>query len=75
MLTVVTLLRVKRECCNGGNKLSNVRSFIILRSGKGLTSFNKDNSTNFPGEKKYNEAFPGVYFFTIREKTLNQISY
>ena len=25
--------------------------------------------------KKYNEEFRGVYFLTIREKTLNQISY
>ena len=47
---------------SGGNKLSDVRSFIILLSGEGLTSFNNDNSANFPGEKKYNEAFRGVYF-------------
>ena len=38
------------------------------------TSFNNDNSANFSGEKKYNEEFRGVYFLTIREKTLNQIS-
>ena len=42
---------------------------IILRSGQGLTSSNKENSANFSGEKKYNEAFRGVYFWTIREKT------
>ena len=41
----------------------------------GSTSFNNDNSSNFSGEKKYNEEFGGVYFLTIREKTLNQISY
>ena len=35
---------------SGGNELSNVSSFIILLSGEGLTSFNKDNSTNFPGD-------------------------
>ena len=29
--------------------LSAIRSFIILRSGKGLTSFNEDNSANFSG--------------------------
>ena len=42
---------------SGGNKLSNVRSLIILLSGEGLTSFNNDNSTTFYGEKKkkYNE--------------------
>ena len=41
-----------------GKMLTNVRSFIILQSGEGLTSFNKDNSANFSGEKKnINEAF------------------
>ena len=61
---------------SGGNKLSDVRSFIILLSEEGLTFFNNDNSANFSGEKKkYNEEFRGVYFLTIREKTLNQISY
>ena len=30
-----------------GNMLTNVRSFIILQSGEGLTFFNKDNSANF----------------------------
>ena len=53
----------------------NVRSFSILQSGEVLTSFKKDNSANFSGEKKYNEEFRGVYFLTIREKTLNEISY
>ena len=48
MLVVVTLLR---ECRSGGNKLSNVRSFIILRLGDGVTSFTKDNSANFSSEK------------------------
>ena len=56
----------------GGNKLSNVRSFSILQSGEGSTSFNNDNSANFPGEKKYNKEFQGIYF---SKKTLNQISY
>ena len=37
---------------SGGNKLSDVRSFIILLSEEGLTFFNNDNSTNFSGEKK-----------------------
>ena len=40
-----------------GNKLSNVTSFTFKRSGAGLTSSNEDNSANFSGEKKYNEAF------------------
>ena len=53
-------LKQERRC--GGNNLSNVTSFIILRSGEGLTSSNKDNSANLPGKKNSNEAFQGVYF-------------
>ena len=48
-----------------GNKLSNVRSSVILRSGEDLTSFNGNNRTNFSdGEKKHKEAFWYVYFFS-----------
>ena len=36
-----------RECRSGGNKLSNARSFIILRSGEGLTSFNENTMLTF----------------------------
>ena len=41
-----------------------------------LTSFNNDNSVYFSGEKSTMKS-SGVsnYFLTIREKTLNQISY
>ena len=47
-------------------KLSNVRSFIILRSGEGLPSFNKENSANVSGEKKkYNKAFWNVYYSRV----------
>ena len=46
MVAVVTILRVL-ECRSGGNKLSNVKSFIILRSGEDVTSFTKGNSANF----------------------------
>ena len=72
MIAIVILLRVlyKRECRNGGNELSNVRSFIILRSRGGLTSFNIDNSAIFFNEKKYNEAFRGVYFLKNTRKNL-----
>ena len=63
------LARVARECRSGGNKLSNVWNFSILQSREGSNSFNNDNSANFPGEKKYNGEFRGVYFLTIREKT------
>ena len=37
---------------SGGNKLSNVRGFIIMQSGGGLTSFDKDSSAYFSSEKK-----------------------
>ena len=36
----------------GGNKSSDVRSFIILLLGEGFTSFTINNRTNFFGEKK-----------------------
>ena len=44
--------------------MKNVRGFVILRPGEGLTSFNKDNSADFFGEKKHNEAFRGAYFLS-----------
>ena len=53
------------EYRNGGNELSNVRSFIIAREG--VTSFNTDNSAIFSNEKRYNEGLVGVYFLRIRE--------
>ena len=53
---------------SGGNKLSNVNSFDMLRPGEGLASTYKDNSANFSGEKNYNEAFRGVYFCKVRKK-------
>ena len=34
-------LRFKQKCRSGGNKLSKVRSFMILRSGEGLTGEKK----------------------------------
>ena len=54
---------------SGGNKLSDVRSFIILLSGEGLTSFNNDNSTNFSGDKKKVQwRIPGCLFFDNTRK-------
>ena len=51
-------------CRSGGNaELSNVSSFTVLLSGEGLTSFNKDNSANFPGESKGQCSIPGYLFF------------
>ena len=55
-----------RECRSGGNKFSNVRSFIILLSGEGLTSFCLINRTNFFGEKKENGSFPGCLLLSTR---------
>ena len=59
MIAVVILLLVLARMLYWSNKLSNARRFIILRSGEGLTSLNKDNSDNFFGEKKQtnNKAF------------------
>ena len=48
-----------------------VRSFIILRSEEGLTSFNINNRVNFSGKQKQNEAFSLLllllffFFFSI----------
>ena len=50
----------------------NVRSFIILRSGEGLTSFIKINCVNFSGEKKYIEGYRSLYCLRIREKNFTQ---
>ena len=72
MIAVVILLLVLARMLYWWDKLSNARGFIILRSGEGLTSFNKDNSNNFFGEKKKkknNKAFWSDYFLRICEKT------
>ena len=47
--------------------IKKVRGLVILRPGEGLTSFNKDNSANFSGEKKCNEGFRGVYFLSAKK--------
>ena len=53
----------------GVNKLSNVRGFIVLLSGEGLTSFSINNRIYFFGEKKVkNEAFQGVFFLEHAQK-------
>ena len=52
------------------SSVSNVWSFSVLQSGEVLSSFNNDKSANFSGEKKFSEEFRGVYFLTIRGKTL-----
>ena len=42
-----------------------------MRSGQRFISSNKDNSANFSSEKKYNDAFQGVCFCTVRKKNLS----
>ena len=68
---VVTLLRVltsgrsgRRSCGN------NVKRFLILQTGEGLASFNKD--TGLYGWKKYNKAFRGLHFWEYTKKTLKR---
>ena len=48
------LVRISHQCHNKEEQMleSNVRIFIILRSGEDLTSFNEPNSANFSGESK-----------------------
>ena len=41
------MLLVKQKYRSDGNRLLNIRSFIILPSGEGLTSFNKNSRGNF----------------------------
>ena len=50
------------------SKLSNVSSSIILWLEESLTPFNKNNHVHFFGEKKWNEAIQGVYFFENTRK-------
>ena len=57
-----SFMGIYRDCHSSRNKLSNVKSFIILQLGEGLKSFNKHKCANFSGEKKDSEAFWDVYF-------------
>ena len=69
--------------CNITLKVSNVivaetsyqtiRSFIILLSGEGLTSFSINNRTNFLVEKSKMKFF-GVLFFFLRTRAKTLIS-
>ena len=61
----------QRECRSGGNKLTDVRSFIILRSGEGLTSFSINNRTDFFGEKSKLKLSGVSFFLRTRAKTLS----
>ena len=68
MVAVVILLRVVARMSWWRNKTSNVKCFIILRPGGGVTSFTKDDSANVSSEKWQNKAFRGVYILRKREK-------
>ena len=48
---------------------SNVKSFIILRSGQGLTSFSKKKRANFSGKKAEIKTFRGFYIFKEHVKS------
>ena len=67
MIAFVILLR-ERECFSGGNKLSKVGSFIILRFRAGLPSFNKNNSAIVSGIREIREK-------NNNNKKKSQISY
>ena len=58
-----------------GQKLSNIRRFIILRSGDGLTSFNKDKRYNFSGKRKVQSSLPWCLFFESTRKNLKSSPY
>ena len=63
-------VKKRKRVSFGGSKLPHVRSFTILRSGEGLTSFDKNNCVDFSGEKKENEGFRGNLFFQNSRKKL-----
>ena len=72
-LVVVLVLESKGlQCLSGGNKLLHVRSFIILRSGEGLTTFNKNNRVTSVVKKKKPSAVS--IFSEYATKTFSQIS-
>ena len=60
VIAVVILLRILARSGSGGSL--HVKSFIILRSGEGLTSFNINNRVNFSWKQKQNEA---LSFFVV----------
>ena len=61
------------KCRGGGNKLSNVGGFSILRPGKALTYFNKGNCTYFLDEKKVQLSFSrNLFFWEYARKILSQ---
>ena len=61
----------QREYRSGGNKLSNVRRFIILIPGEGLTSCSINNRTDFFGEKSTMKLSVVSVSLRTRVKTLS----
>ena len=64
-------LPLSTPATQAGNKLSNVRSFIILLSGEGLTSFSVNNriyALTFLVKKKSKLRVSGVSFFKTTHK-------
>ena len=54
--------------------MSNVRSFIILRSREGLTSFNKNERVNLFGVKGATKLpVVSIFFLRMHEKTFRQV--
>ena len=66
VIAVVILPRALARMLISRNKLSVVKSLIILQSWEGQTSFNENNHANYCGEKIYKKAFQGVYFVEHR---------
>ena len=75
-LEAASFMGIYRDCHSSRNKLSNVKSFIILQLGEGLKSFNKHKCANFSGERKEKGSFLGCIFFEniMQKKKLSQIS-
>ena len=63
-------VKKRKRVSFGGNKLPHVRSFTILRSWEGSTSFDNNNCVDFSGEKKVEWSFSGDLFFQNSRKKL-----
>ena len=73
-LEAASFMGIYRDCHSSRNKLSNVKSFIILQLGEGLKSFNKHKGANFSGERKEKWSFLGCIFFeNIMQKKKNWV--
>ena len=64
------ILAGKRDSC----RQINIRSFIILLSGEGLTSFSINNHTNFFGRNLSKLKLSGSYSFSSSNLKLSNIT-